>query len=119
MARLLVENGSLVVRLRRLETLGALHRSLRVPMANVVSVEPSEDMWGTLSGLRAPGTGFSGVIALGTWRYKGGKDFVAVYQGKGVVVELAGAEWGRILVSSAAPYRLAERLNSQCQEHVR
>lgn len=119
MARLLVENGSLVVRLRSLEALGALHRSVRVPMANVVSVEPSDDLWGTLSGLRAPGTGFPGVIALGTWRYRGGKDFVAVYQGKGVVVELSGAEWGRILVSSATPHRLAEQLSSQRQEHVR
>ena len=32
-----------------------------------------------LSGLRAPGTGLPGVIALGTWRGRGQKDFAALF----------------------------------------
>ena len=57
-----------------------------------------DDAWaraqvvGELRGLRAPGTGIPGVIALGTWRSKGAKDFAAVYRGgPAVVVELARA----------------------------
>jgi|SRR5699024_4624876 len=119
MARFVIETDSLVVRLNPLEALGALHRSVRVPLTSVVSVEPNDHLWSTLSGLRAPGTGLPGVIALGTWRYRGGKDFVAVYQGRGVSVELSGSEWQRLLVSVAAPERIAERIDSRLREHRR
>jgi hypothetical protein len=51
--------------------------------------------------MRMPGTGWPGAIALGTWRYGGGKDFAALYRGgPALIVELAGAEFRRLLVSS-------------------
>ena len=100
-----------------LESLGALHRPVRVPLESVVSVEPSESLRSRLRGLRAPGTGIPGVVALGTWRYSGGKDFAAVYRGRGVVVELSGAPWQRLLVSTSEPRGLAQRIESQRQPH--
>ena len=33
-----------------------------------------------LKGIRAPGTGFPFLILLGTMRYRGGKDFTAIYK---------------------------------------
>lgn len=117
MARLVVEGSDLVVRLNPLESVGALHRSVRVPLAGVVSVEPSEALWSRLRGLRAPGTGFPGVVALGTWRYSGGKDFAAVYRGRGVIVELSGAQWKRLLVSVSEPHGTTQRIESQRQPH--
>ena len=43
--------------------------------------------------MRAPGTGWPGVIAVGTRRGSFGKDFAAVHgKGPAVVVELAGTD---------------------------
>jgi hypothetical protein len=64
-------------------------------------VEVSADPWRALRGLRAPGTGLPGVIALGTWRRRGRKDFVALRgRGPGVVVHLRDGPFGRLLVSA-------------------
>jgi hypothetical protein len=112
MACLAVEGRHLVVRLNPVEKLGALHGSIRVPLHNVIAVKPGNAVWHELRGLRMPGTGFPGVIALGTWRYRGGKDFVAVYRSTGVVVTLAGSEWNRLIVSSRVPDRICQEINA-------
>jgi hypothetical protein len=112
MARLAVEGGDLVVRLNPLEKLGALHGSVRVSLSNVTAVQPSNAVWRELCGLRMPGTGFPGVIALGTWRYRGGKDFVAVYRNAGLVITLADSEWTRLVVSSRVPQRVCQQINA-------
>jgi hypothetical protein len=95
------EGDELVLRLNDVEKLAALRGDVRVPFAAVRSVRVSERPFRELHGLRAPGTGFPGVIAVGTWRYRGGKDFAALYRGgPAVVVELAGAGFSRLLVSA-------------------
>jgi len=53
--------------------------------------------------MRAPGTGVPGTLAVGTWRGGFGKDFAVVHgHGPGVVVEVAGEEYVRLLVSTDA-----------------
>lgn len=97
----MIEGGELVVRLSRLEKLGAFHGDVRVPLAAVADAHASERPFGELRGLRAPGAGVPGVIALGTWRSRAGKDFVALYRGKpGVIVNLSDAPFARLLVST-------------------
>jgi hypothetical protein len=60
-----------------------------------------DDAWPELRGFRAPGTGLPDVIAVGTGRGSFGKDFAAVHgTGPAVVVELAGAEFHRLVVTS-------------------
>jgi hypothetical protein len=55
---------------------------------------------GELRGMRAPGTGVPGQVALGTWRHRRGKDFVALYRGRpAVIVRLRGAPFQRLLVA--------------------
>lgn len=112
MARLAVDGSELTLALNPMERLGAMHGSVRVPVANIAAVDVSNPVWGEIQGMRMPGTGLPGVIALGTWRYNGGKDFVAVYGRSGVVVTLTGSEWNRLLVSSRAPRRLCQEINS-------
>ena len=112
MACLVVDGRNLVVRLSPMEKLGALHGSIRVPLDNITAVVASNAMWRELRGLRMPGTGLPGVIALGTWRYRGGKEFVAVYRSTGVVVTLAGSEWKRLVVSSRVPHRICQEINA-------
>ena len=78
MARLTVEGPELVVGLSWLELLGALRGNVRVPLRAVRFASAEPDPWGALRGIRAPGTGIPGVIALGTRRFNGSRDFAAV-----------------------------------------
>ena len=101
MATLRREGSEVVLRLNDLEKAGALHGDVRVPASAVVAVRVTRQPFRELRGIRAPGTGLPGVVALGTWRHRGGKDFAAVYRGgPAVVVELAGAPYDRLLVSA-------------------
>jgi hypothetical protein len=101
MATVRREGGEIVLKLNDLEKAGALHGDVRVPATAVREVHVSTRPFRELRGIRAPGTGLPGAIALGTWRYRGGKDFAALYRGgPAVIVELDGAEWGRLLVSA-------------------
>ena len=111
MATLSRVGDDVVVRLNDLEKAGAFRGDIRVPVSAVRLVRVSTSPFRDLRGMRAPGTGFPGVIALGTWRYRGGKDFAAVYRGgPAVVVELAGAEFKRLLVSAHDASAVAESL---------
>jgi hypothetical protein len=78
MARLTVEGPQLVVGLSWLEKLGALSGNVRVPLRAVRFASAEPDPWAALREIRAPGTGIPGVIALGTRRFSGGRDFAAV-----------------------------------------
>ena len=86
MARLTAENGDLVLRFSRRERLGAFRGDLRVPLSAVEDVSVSATPMLALRGLRAPGTGMPRLIALGTWRYRGGRDLVALYRSMPAVI---------------------------------
>jgi hypothetical protein len=110
-AELLVEGEDIVVKLRPLEILGALRGNFRVPRSAVRAVRVSENPWSELRGIRAPGTGLPGVIALGTRRGRGGRDFTAVYRKRpAVVVDLEGAVFDRLVLSVDNPQAVAARL---------
>ena len=101
MATLRVESTDLVLRLSRWEKLGGLHGDIRVPRSAVEDLRVSRKPFGDLRGIRAPGTGLPRRIALGTWRYRGGKDFAALYGGKpAVIVRLREGPFQRLLVSA-------------------
>ncbi|HST16566.1 MAG TPA: hypothetical protein VLK36_02785 [Gaiellaceae bacterium] len=117
MATLRREGGELVVKLNDLEKLGALHGDVRVPWPAVTGVRVSESPFRELRGMRAPGTGLPGVIALGTWRGTGGKEFAALYRGgPAVIVTLESGEWRRLLVSDQNASALAEELREDLPE---
>ncbi len=101
MADLVIEGAELVVRLNVLEKLGAFRGNVRVPVTDVMSVRVSDDQWSELRGMRAPGTGIPGVIALCTRRAPGIRDFAAVYgrRRKAVVVDCSGVDINRIVVT--------------------
>ncbi len=105
MATLEIEGARLAVRLSPLEQLGAFSRSPRVPLESIADVRAVPSAWSELRGIRAPGAGWPGKIALGTWRGSRYKDFCAVYgRGPGVVVELKpGVPWARFLVTTDEP----------------
>lgn len=114
MAELVIDTNTLQLRLSSLEKLGAFRGGIKVPLSSVMDAEVVEKPFAAIHGLRAPGTGFPGVIALGTWRYSGGKDLVAVYRGQpGVMVELAGQRFNRLIVSTPAAQEVVRQIRTQ------
>jgi hypothetical protein len=111
MAHLKIEGDELVLDLSGLEKVEGIHGSIRVPVSSVRAVRYVDDTWPELRGIRAPGTGLPGVVAVGTRRGSGIKDFAAVHgQGPGLVVELEGQEFERLVVSDEHAQTVAEEL---------
>ena len=114
MARVSVEGNDLVVRLSAWERLGAFRGDVRVRLADVRAVRPSSQLWSELRGIRAPGAGLPRMIALGTWRGRFGRDFAAVYrQRPGVVIELAGDGFQRLVISTDDAARIVAQLRAR------
>jgi hypothetical protein len=113
MAHLDVAGGTLILHVSFLERLGGFVRGdARVPLTSVRAARVTNDPWGELRGIRMPGTGLPGKIALGTRRFSGGKDFVAVYgKGPAVIVELTGVEFSRLVVSTRGAEVIAAEIN--------
>jgi uncharacterized protein len=110
-AQLVIEGSDLVVRLSLMEKVGAFHPDVRVPLATVRAVRVAVDPWTELRGLRAPGTGVPSAISLGTRRGSGVRDFAAVYSHTpAVVIDAAGADFDRLVISSSQARVDAERI---------
>ena len=89
MAEIQVDNGQVSIHLSLAEKVGELHGDLHFPRSAVRSVRIVDKPFSEIEGIRSPGTGVPGVIALGTYRLRGRRDFVAVYRGeRGLVVEV-------------------------------
>jgi hypothetical protein len=102
MAHVIEEKGELILKLSLRERIFALHSSPRANASDLVSTTDSTNPWNAevLRGVRAPGTGIPYVVLLGTMRFKGGKDFTAVYKrGPVKIYEFSAGEFKRWIVS--------------------
>jgi hypothetical protein len=100
-AALVVEGLDLVIKMSELEKFEAVHPDVHVLLSTVRAVRVVEDAWPELRGIRAPGTGIPGVIAVGTRRGSFGKDFAVVHgRERAIVVELDGAAYSRIILTA-------------------
>jgi hypothetical protein len=111
MAELLVNDDVVTVSLSAVEKAEALHGDVQVPRAAVVSARTVPDGMEEVHGLRLPGTGFPGVIMVGTWRDDERSTF-AVCHGRrpAVVLELTGQPFDRIVVTVDNPDEVIARL---------
>jgi hypothetical protein len=79
MADLHVHRDRLEVRLSRAEKLLALRKDdLVIPRGAIRSVAITQDPWIWIRGVRVPGSAIPLTLAIGTWKYHGGKDFLIV-----------------------------------------
>ena len=112
MAEIRVEREQVSIELSLVEKIGALHGDLFVPRLAVRSVRIVEGPFREIKGFRSPGTWVPRVMALGTWRRRDGRDFVAVYRGeRGIVVEIDARQgnYQRFILSAKDPDRIRER----------
>ena len=102
MAKVIEHDGVITLRLSRLEKIGALHGDISVASSQLISKSEVPNPWTKehLRGTRSPGTAIPYRILLGTMRFKGGKDFCAIYKRTpAAIYEFANAPFKRWIVS--------------------
>jgi hypothetical protein len=115
MATVAVRDGALHIELTVPERVLSLHGgSVAVPLADIRGVRTVRDVLGQLRGMRMPGAGIPGVLAIGTWRGTVDghtfHDFVVVkHAGPGLVITTAG-RYNRLVIGTEAPDALAAEL---------
>ena len=111
MAEVIVEGPELVVRLRAVERLEAVHGEVKVPLQSVRSVEVLDDAVGAVHGFRV-GTGIPGSVAIGTFTSRDAKIFAVVHHDtpRGVRVNLEGAQFDQLIVGCDDPEAVAAAL---------
>jgi hypothetical protein len=101
-AKVIEKDGVLTLKLSALEKIGALHGDIYVASSQLISKTEVPNPWTKqhLRGVRAPGTSIPYRILLGTMRFKGGKDFCAIYKRTpAVIYDFANAPFKRWVVS--------------------
>ncbi len=104
MAKVIVTDDKVQLVLSLWERVFALHGHLEAPRSALLSITRESNPWTNklLRGVRAPGTALPYFILLGTMRYRGGKDFTAIYKRKPVdVYTFTTGEFKRWIVSSS------------------
>lgn len=113
MADLYVHPDRLEIHLTRAEKALALRREdIVIPRDSISSVAITEDPWIWIRGIRAPGAAVPLTLSVGTWKFHGGKDFLLIKgkQRAAVVVDIAGEEFSRVIVSTPHAAKLVETL---------
>lgn len=102
MASLRVHSDRLEIHLTPAERTLALRRNdIVVQRENIRSVAITDDPWTWIRGIRAPGNGLPLVMAIGTWKFHGGKDFLAIKRKRqAVVIDLVDEEFARVILST-------------------
>ena len=86
MAKVIESATQLHLKLSVLEKIFALHGDIWVDKSLLTKKIMVENPWrrDVIKGIRAPGSAIPFVILLGTMRYRGGKDFTAIYKRRAV-----------------------------------
>lgn len=112
MVALLVDSAGLEISLSKLErTLARRKTNVYVPREQIVSVQLTDDPWGWLRGKPDPGTKAGTLSAAGTWRSAHSSDFVLLRKGPGVVIDIEGGEFDRLVLTSVHGAELAHALH--------
>ena len=102
MASLRVHPDRLEIHLTPAEkTLAFRRENLVIARDTIRSVTITDDPWIWMRGIRAPGALVPLVLAVGTWKFHGGKDFLAIKRKRqAVVIDLIGDEFARLILST-------------------
>ncbi len=102
MARVIETDNQLQLKLSVLEKIFALHGDIWVDKSLLIKKVMVEKPWRreVIKGFRAPGAAIPFVVLLGTMRYRGGKDFTAIYNRTAVdIYEFKDSAYKRWIVT--------------------
>ena len=102
MAKVVESNGTLTLQLSFFEKIFGLHKNIIVDKKCLKGKKVAEKPWSSevLKGIRSPGTAIPYVVLLGTMRYKGGKDFTAIYKKSPVTIyEFENTSYNRWIIT--------------------
>ncbi|TFC85054.1 hypothetical protein E3T24_09250 [Cryobacterium sp. TmT2-59] len=102
MASLRVHPDRLEIHLTKAErTISLRKEDLVVARENIRSVTITDDPWIWIRGIRAPGLEVPLLLAVGTWKFHGGKDFLAIKRRRpAVVIDLVDEDFSRVLLTT-------------------
>lgn len=113
MVTLMLDSAQLEIVLSAAEkALAFRKRNVVLERSTITRVQLTDDAWTWLRGVRSPGTSVPATLAMGTWRYAGGKDLVLIRRNRpGVVIDLDGHdEFQRIVLTTRHGVELAQAL---------
>lgn len=115
MASLRVHSDRLEINLTPAEKALALRRDdVIVQRENIRSVTITDDPWIWIRGVPAPGTSVSPLVAVGSWKFHGGKDFLAIKRKRqAVVIDLVDDNFSRVVLTTKHAPDLIASLNLQ------
>jgi len=102
MASLRVHPDRLEIHLTPAEkTLAFRRENVVIARENIRSVTITDDPWIWVRGIRSPGALVPLVVAVGVWKFHGGKDFLAIKRRRqAVVIDLTGDDFARVVLST-------------------
>ncbi|MFI2649635.1 hypothetical protein [Micromonospora fulviviridis] len=104
MAKVRIDNDSLVVEIEGLDKLWALKSRLAIPLLNVRGATADPGVIKEPKGIRAPGAHLPGVIIAGTFHVDGERIFWDVRDpAKAVVIQLRDERYTRLIIQVADP----------------
>jgi hypothetical protein len=99
------------------KTLSLRRDDIVVQRENIRSVAITDDPWIWIRGIRAPGSLVPLVLAVGTWKFHGGKDFLAVKNKRqAVVIDLVDEAFSRLILTTNHAPDLVASLKLQAAE---
>lgn len=112
MVTLLLDSARLEVVLSGSEkVLSGRKKPVRVPREQITKVQLTVDPWIWVRGQRASGRHVPGLLTMGTWRLGPVLDLVVLRRRRpGVVIDLEGAEFDRIILATRHGRELAKAL---------
>jgi hypothetical protein len=120
MASLRVHPDRLEIHLTPAEkTLAFRRENLVIARDTIRSVTITDDPWIWVRGIRAPGALVPLVLAIGVWKFHGGKDFLAIKRRRqAVVIDLTGDDFARVILSTNHAPDLIASLKLDADEPV-
>jgi hypothetical protein len=111
MARLDVDDETLVVRLGIIDAMLSMRSTMRFPLTSVKNVYVDPVAGEEPKGFKAPGTAIPGTLTKGTFHFDGVKTFWNIWRGAlVVVVELSEQKFDRIVIEQANPEEIVEKI---------
>ena len=112
MARLHLHPDRLEIALSTAEkTLSLRKDNIIIPRTAIRSATLTDDPWIWVRGIRAPGTAIPLTLAVGQWKFHGGKDFLVLKGTKpSVVIDIADEEFSRVIITTKHGLELVAKL---------